>query len=274
MDDIKNLPKQIPQELENLQEEVQDLIDHECARPFTTYTKAVLATANDEFWSTRVVDYLVEGGFFNRSDFNGVKVYFANLLGRADGMVPTPNTILLDNSYKRASLDRLAPLFAHEMVRVLQIRRMGYKRFACRYSEYLVTLGNTAFYDRNPLEREAYALQERVEGIVSDGRVSIPNGVLFFYKDLARNGTFNWANNGQGQKIGTGWNSFKFVFGGEDGVIYAVKPNGDLMFYKDLARNGTSNWVNNGRGQKIGTGWNSFKFVFDGEDGVIRAVLP
>ena len=32
-----------------------------------------------------------------------------------------------------------------------------------------------------------------------------PEGGLYFYQDLARNGTVNWANGGTGQQIGNGW---------------------------------------------------------------------
>ena len=32
-----------------------------------------------------------------------------------------------------------------------------------------------------------------------------PDGFLMFYRDLAQDGTVNWANNGQGQQIGSGW---------------------------------------------------------------------
>ena len=83
--------------------------------------------------------------------------------------------------------------------------------------------------------------------------VVTPSGDLLFYKDLAQDGTENWAGNGV--KIGgPGWDSFLQVFSGGDGIIYAVTPSGDLLFYKDLARDGTENWA--GNGVKIGgPGW-------------------
>jgi hypothetical protein len=100
------------------------------------------------------------------------------------------------------------------------------------------------------------------------------NGDLYFYRDLARNGTSNWAFGGAGQVIGTGWGGFVDVFSGGDGVIYAIAQNGDLYFYRDLARNGTANWANGGTGKVIGTGWHSFIHVFGGDNGIIYAVTP
>ena len=47
-----------------------------------------------------------------------------------------------------------------------------------------------------------------------------PEGNLLFYRDLARNGTELWAGPsiiGHG-----GWDAFKFLFSGGDGIIYAV----------------------------------------------------
>jgi hypothetical protein len=81
------------------------------------------------------------------------------------------------------------------------------------------------------------------------------NGDLLFYRDLAQNGTANWANGGQPQQIGTGWSQVRLAFGGYNGIIYAVNPNGDLIFFQDLAQNGTANWANGGQPQVIGGGW-------------------
>ena len=47
------------------------------------------------------------------------------------------------------------------------------------------------------------------------------DGDLLYYRDLARDGTAQWANGGGGQKIGSGWQNFLTVFCGGDGVIYA-----------------------------------------------------
>jgi hypothetical protein len=80
-------------------------------------------------------------------------------------------------------------------------------------------------------------------------------GDLLFYRDLARNGTANWAFNGVGQAIGTGWSAFTELFSGGLGIIYAISPEGSLLYYQDQAQNGTARWAYNGQGQRIGSGW-------------------
>lgn len=97
-------------------------------------------------------------------------------------------------------------------------------------------------------------------------------GDLFFYHDLARDGTANWAA-GSGQKIGNDWAQFTAIASGDDGVLYAVTPTGDLRYYRDLARDGTANW-GPGSGQIIGTGWNLFADVLSGGGGVLYAITP
>jgi N,N-dimethylformamidase beta subunit-like, C-terminal/Tachylectin len=99
-------------------------------------------------------------------------------------------------------------------------------------------------------------------------------GGLLYYRDLARDGTSEWAYGGQGQRIGTGWNTFAQVFSGGDGVIYGITPDGELLYYRDLARDGTPEWAYDGQGQRIGTGWNTFTKVFSGGDGVIYGITP
>lgn len=97
-------------------------------------------------------------------------------------------------------------------------------------------------------------------------------GELHFYRDLARDGTANWAFNGAAQIIGSGWQDFRHVFTGGDGILYAIKPNGELYFYQDLARDGTASWAFSGTGQLIGAGWDVYTRVFSGGDGVIYAI--
>jgi hypothetical protein len=81
-------------------------------------------------------------------------------------------------------------------------------------------------------------------------------GDLFWYKDLARDGSPSetWANGGAPRKIGTGWH-FPLVFSGGNGVIYAITRDGDLLWYRDQARDGTVNWAFDGAGQKVAHGW-------------------
>ena len=66
----------------------------------------------------------------------------------------------------------------------------------------------------------------------------------------------------------------KFIFGDDDGVVYAITTAGDLMWYRHLTRKGTADWVNGGVGQRIGWGWGSFNHVVTGGNGVIYAVEP
>ncbi|HZZ25064.1 MAG TPA: tachylectin-related carbohydrate-binding protein [Roseiarcus sp.] len=87
-------------------------------------------------------------------------------------------------------------------------------------------------------------------------------GALLFYRDLARNGTANWANGGAASQIGNGWQGMRDIIAGGGGIIYAIDGAGQLLFYQDLARNGSVNWANGGAGQVIsGGGWDAFQGV-------------
>ncbi|MFJ7685973.1 tachylectin-related carbohydrate-binding protein [Peribacillus butanolivorans] len=85
------------------------------------------------------------------------------------------------------------------------------------------------------------------------------NGDLLYYRDLARDGTSRWANDGVGQIImsaqatGNFFNRFRHVFSGGDGIIYAIEDNGTILYFRDLAQDGTSRWAYDGIGRKIGT---------------------
>ena len=68
----------------------------------------------------------------------------------------------------------------------------------------------------------------------------------------------------------SGWNAFKFLFSGGNGIIYAVDPEGDLLFYRDYNQDGTGNVADP---SVIGHGgWADFKFLFSGGNGIIYAV--
>jgi Neuraminidase-like domain/Tachylectin len=111
-----------------------------------------------------------------------------------------------------------------------------------------------------------------------------PTGELLFYQDNLRNGSnapdgsTGWHPN-SGKQIGYGWQNFKFIFSGGNGVIYAVQPTGELLFYKDIARDGSNapdgstGWHPNS-GSQIGSGWQVFILLISGENGVIYGVLP
>lgn len=75
-------------------------------------------------------------------------------------------------------------------------------------------------------------------------------------------GSVGWASNSR-NVIGNGWNNFKFLCGGGDGILFAVEPDGDLHFYEYVAGDGLEDpagsrgWSANS-GNKIGNGWSSF----------------
>ena len=110
------------------------------------------------------------------------------------------------------------------------------------------------------------------------------DGSLVWYRDTLRNGTNDplgtsgWAA-GSGNQIGAGWDIFKHIFSGADGIVYAIKDTGELLFYRDVLRNGTNGaggtagW-GAGSGNQIGAGWQNFTKVFSGGNGVIYAIKP
>lgn len=99
------------------------------------------------------------------------------------------------------------------------------------------------------------------------------NGDLLRFKHNDwQNGNPNWANNGNGVKIKSGFQNFKFVFATSNNVIYAVQNNGDLMWFKHNPHIGIGSWANGGNGIKIGNSWQNFKSVFATSEGVIYAI--
>ena len=94
------------------------------------------------------------------------------------------------------------------------------------------------------------------------------SGRLLFYRDLTQNGTGDVSNP---SVIGLGgWQNFKFLFSGGNGIIYAVDQDGRLLFYRDTTQNGTGDVANP---SVIGQGgWQNFKFLFSGGNGIIYAV--
>jgi len=93
-------------------------------------------------------------------------------------------------------------------------------------------------------------------------------GQLLFYRDHTRDGTGD-VNTPSVIGLG-GWQQFKFVFSGGEGIIYAVNEQGQLLFYRDRNRDGTGD-VNTpsviGQG-----GWQQMKHVFAGRNGIIYAL--
>jgi N,N-dimethylformamidase len=109
-----------------------------------------------------------------------------------------------------------------------------------------------------------------------------PTGELLWYQDVNQNGTSRadgtgWHPNSRGE-IGVGWQGFRQVFSGGDGIIYAIQPTGELLWYRDLNRDGTSRADGTGwdprSGSVIGTGWHGFLEVFSNGGGNIYGILP
>ena len=93
-------------------------------------------------------------------------------------------------------------------------------------------------------------------------------GRLLFYRDNTQNGTGDVDTPGT---IGQGgWEEFKFLFSGGNGIIYAVNQQGQLLFYRDNTQNGTGD-VDTPSVIGLG-GWADFKFLFSGGNGIIYAV--
>lgn len=114
--------------------------------------------------------------------------------------------------------------------------------------------------------------------------VVLDSGKLLWFRDdkhdgtNAPNGSTGW-NSRSGGRIHQGWQNFKFLLSGGDGIIYAIKPTGELLFYQDLLRNGTnspdgsSGWHPNS-GSQIGEGWQNFQQVVSVGNGEIYGILP
>jgi hypothetical protein len=81
-----------------------------------------------------------------------------------------------------------------------------------------------------------------------------PDGDLLWYRyqgngESDRSGATGWAAN-SGSPIGNGWQGFRHLFSGGNGVIYAVKPDGDLLWYRyqgngESDRSGATGWAAN-----------------------------
>jgi hypothetical protein len=104
------------------------------------------------------------------------------------------------------------------------------------------------------------------------------SGNLRWYKDLAQDGTTNFAPN-SGAVVGTGWDNFNRVIDGGNGILYTIDAAGNLRWYKDTHRDGTPATASGApsfdapnNGAVIGSGWESFTQVFSGGDGVLYTV--
>lgn len=132
--------------------------------------------------------------------------------------------------------------------------------------------------------------------------ISMGDGVLY---GLLPDGTLRW-NRHNNYKTGEGfyagwdprpmivikdWNKYKTIFGGGNGVFYAVGQDGKLYWYRHTylapqvvppvgksagtTRVMTNRWNSTWQGPKeVGTGWDSFTKLFCGGDGDIYGILP
>ncbi len=103
-----------------------------------------------------------------------------------------------------------------------------------------------------------------------------PNGDLQWYRhDGWQDGTARWTAGEGGNKISGGWDIYRTVFSGGNGIIYGVKPNGDLQWYRhDGWKDGTARWTAGEGGNKISGGWDIYRTVFSGGNGIIYGVKP
>ena len=68
--------------------------------------------------------------------------------------------------------------------------------------------------------------------------------------------------------LGTGWTAYPRVFGGADGVIYAIQSDGALLWFRRSATGALEGPL------VVGSGWNGFTAVFSAGHGVIYAIKP
>lgn len=147
---------------------LESIITAACAKPFISYTSAVAASCivssgTNTYRNARAEDWLVKHGFFKKSDFTGVTFSFCqSISSQASGMVPLPDLVLLDPALRNGPKIFLWDVIAHEMTHIKQIRQKGFSKFACEYSAQIAKLGAAASGDRNPIEREAYIVGDKV----------------------------------------------------------------------------------------------------------------
>ncbi|MCF2528715.1 N,N-dimethylformamidase beta subunit family domain-containing protein [Yinghuangia soli] len=75
--------------------------------------------------------------------------------------------------------------------------------------------------------------------------------------------------------IHQGFGHFAYIFGGRQGVIYAVDADGDIYWFRYLAGDGSTSpgaWADNGVGSRIATGRRDYDLHFADLDGVIYGV--
>ncbi len=105
-----------------------------------------------------------------------------------------------------------------------------------------------------------------VEGRMAQNLYTIgQDGQLIWHRRVGRSTlAFRWDG---ARPVGTGWQHFRAVFGGGDGVVYTIRPDGALLWYYHDGRNqGTVAWQGE---RQVGNGWQVYRQVFAGDGGVI-----
>lgn len=97
-----------------------------------------------------------------------------------------------------------------------------------------------------------------------------PDGDLRWYRcggngEADRSGATGWHPN-SGSAVGNGWQNFRQVMGGGDGVVFAIAENGNLLWYRydgegEPGHSGGLGWHPNS-GNPIGRGFDGFIDVF------------
>jgi hypothetical protein len=87
------------------------------------------------------------------------------------------------------------------------------------------------------------------------------DGKLLWYKHNGyTDGSSSWAYN-YGKEVGNGWQNFKQVLSGENGVIYGIHTDGKLLWYKHYGyTDGSTSWAYS-YGKEVGNGWQNFKDI-------------
>jgi N,N-dimethylformamidase len=100
----------------------------------------------------------------------------------------------------------------------------------------------------------------------------MPDGSIHWYKYAVTNlgtGAGSWVGGGTGPVIGSGFGGYPRIFGGWNGVIFALDDAGQLWWYQYVAGNGTPGWANGGRGALIGSGFKELTRMWAEPGGVI-----
>lgn len=93
-------------------------------------------------------------------------------------------------------------------------------------------------------------------------------GELLYFRDAARNGTGRVANPAV---IGlSGWQAYTGLFGGGNGLIYAIDAQGRLLLHHDRMQDGTGDVAS--PVVLAAGGWQTHRFAFSGGNGIVYAV--